>query len=466
MANVNHKNRLSNKICPDGMSIEEWQIALRSEAAREANFEVEHLDDNRIWGDYLVSSASGRYRTAFRGVCSDRNFCSCLDFRTNGLGTCKHLEAVSLYLQERVPGYPWASMSYSPSYTSVYVSYKGQRIIRMRIGSEYVTDYVALYKQYFDEDGILAPKHYDKLNHIAEAGMAISSSFRVYPDVYEYVADYRAHESWQSDLEHAYPLGRIPWDRVECSDQMQRFELALYDLCLRSNALIVIPRGVQLAHLIARLCEEVYQGIAEPEDGYILLDKPSEVRLWQNILSQYDELRPVPLHILTESDFITHMGDGYRSASFVYIHHSDQLKQWQNRTSLALKRLKIAHLYMRTDSLEGYTPVQLSSILQHISPFVLGPFYKFIHRYRPIFPLRDDGSNMPSEVKGVIALYPHLGADDGLPSMTPPDQGAPGSLQSESTTRILNLLKSLGEVATDPEAMHQLTTLINKLSSK
>lgn len=466
MNNTRSKNRLSNKICPDGMTIEEWQIALRNEAAREANFKVEHLDDNRIWGDYLVSSSSGRYRTAFRGVCSDRNFCSCLDFRTNGLGTCKHLEAVSIYLQECVPGYPWASMSYSPSYTSVYVSYKGERCIRMRIGSDYMTEYLALYQQYFDQEGILRTEHYDKLERIVQAGTAISSSFRFYPDVYELVSDYRTQEIWQSELEHAYPTKRIPWNKKEYSDYEANLECALYDLCERGNALIVIPRGEQLPHLIARLCEEVYQGIAEPEDGYVILDKPSEVHLWQDIWAQYDELRTIPLHIVTEADFVTRIAESYRSASFVYIHHSDLLKQWQNHTSLALKRVKIAHLYMRTDSLASYTPVQLSSILQHISPFVLGPFYKFIHKYRPIFPLCDDGSNMPLEASHAIALYNSqllIEVEQAVLRISPHTSSVISPIDNSSFSRVKALLQSLVDVARDPEAMRILTDMIKQL---
>mgnify|MGYP007110401553 FL=1 len=141
-------NRLSNKICPDNMTIEEWQVALRRENARESNFSVEHLDKNRIWGDYLVCSDTGRYKVAFRGVQSDRNFCSCLDFRTNGLGTCKHLEAVSLFLQEHVPGYPWAGLSYAAEYSSMFVSYKGGRSIRIRIGDAYRNEYERLKEKY------------------------------------------------------------------------------------------------------------------------------------------------------------------------------------------------------------------------------------------------------------------------------------------------------------------------------
>ena len=51
-------NRLSNKICPENMTVEEWQVALRRENARESDFQVDHLDKNRIWGDYLVSSGT------------------------------------------------------------------------------------------------------------------------------------------------------------------------------------------------------------------------------------------------------------------------------------------------------------------------------------------------------------------------------------------------------------------------
>ena len=42
---------------------------------------------------------------------------------------------------------------------------------------------------------------------------------------------------------------------------------------------------------------------------------------------------------------------------------------------------------MHVETLQHFTPVQLSSILQHINPFIIGPFYKFIHTYRPMFPL-------------------------------------------------------------------------------
>ena len=72
--------KLSNRVCPEGMTLEEWQVALRREAAQREMFSVEHMDSGRIWGDYLVRHGDNSYKVAFRGVESDRNFCSCLDF--------------------------------------------------------------------------------------------------------------------------------------------------------------------------------------------------------------------------------------------------------------------------------------------------------------------------------------------------------------------------------------------------
>lgn len=58
------EQKLSNRFCPEGMTVEEWQVGLRREFAEQNPFDVEHLDENRIWGDYLVANGRNRYRVA------------------------------------------------------------------------------------------------------------------------------------------------------------------------------------------------------------------------------------------------------------------------------------------------------------------------------------------------------------------------------------------------------------------
>ncbi len=68
-------------------------MAERRKRAAEETMTVRSLDNQRPWTDYLVTSAaSGKtYRVALRGSETGQSYCSCPDFRTNGLGTCKHI---------------------------------------------------------------------------------------------------------------------------------------------------------------------------------------------------------------------------------------------------------------------------------------------------------------------------------------------------------------------------------------
>lgn len=55
-----------------------------------------------LYGVYTVQSASGRsHGVEFRSVDESINSCDCLDYEVNGLGTCKHVEAVRQHLGDR-----------------------------------------------------------------------------------------------------------------------------------------------------------------------------------------------------------------------------------------------------------------------------------------------------------------------------------------------------------------------------
>ncbi len=68
-------------------------LAEREKRAREEPMTVRSTNKVTPWTDYLVTSeSSGKtYRVALRGCHSGQSYCSCPDFRTNHLGTCKHI---------------------------------------------------------------------------------------------------------------------------------------------------------------------------------------------------------------------------------------------------------------------------------------------------------------------------------------------------------------------------------------
>ncbi len=77
----------------------------RQERARTEKFRLRSSDPQQPWTDYTITSAlSGKtYRVALRGEERGDSFCSCPDFRTNTLGTCKHILHVLHRVQRRFP---------------------------------------------------------------------------------------------------------------------------------------------------------------------------------------------------------------------------------------------------------------------------------------------------------------------------------------------------------------------------
>ena len=79
------------------------EINRRRERARTEDFKITNANPaHPIFSNFRVKSGSGlTYSVEVRDLRQRQFACQCVDFRINGLGTCKHVEAVLLYLQAR-----------------------------------------------------------------------------------------------------------------------------------------------------------------------------------------------------------------------------------------------------------------------------------------------------------------------------------------------------------------------------
>ena len=79
------------------------EINKRRLRAREGSFSIANLDPRHpIFSNFRVKSGSGlSYSVEVRDLRERQFACDCVDFRINGLGTCKHVEAVLLHLEAR-----------------------------------------------------------------------------------------------------------------------------------------------------------------------------------------------------------------------------------------------------------------------------------------------------------------------------------------------------------------------------
>ncbi len=102
----------------------ERALADRAERARTERMSLAPLDGKGIWSDYTVTSGlSGKtYRVALRGWDRGESYCSCPDFKTNTLGTCKHLLFAARAVRRKLPGERCPAPTSAPASRCTFVT--------------------------------------------------------------------------------------------------------------------------------------------------------------------------------------------------------------------------------------------------------------------------------------------------------------------------------------------------------
>ena len=102
-AKPNKEPKLSRTHAPADSSPVDWQRGLRRQFGREQAFGLENLTSEPFFSEFRVSNpvSKSSYRVAIRGLGPGGNFCSCPDYATSELGTCKHLEFTLARLEKK-----------------------------------------------------------------------------------------------------------------------------------------------------------------------------------------------------------------------------------------------------------------------------------------------------------------------------------------------------------------------------
>ncbi|MEX2567426.1 MAG: SNF2-related protein, partial [Cyclobacteriaceae bacterium] len=186
---------------PDNLSLDEWQAALRKQFAQMQHFNIENVGVEPVFSDFEVHNpqSENTYKVAIRSNLKqiqegqNQNFCSCYDFKTNGLGTCKHIESVLLHIsKKRELKKIITRETFNPPYSSVYLKYSPQkRIVKLRIGSFNAPKFKSFRKLYFTNDGTLKDSSFDKFDLLLDEAREIDPGFRCYEDALSYIITIR-----------------------------------------------------------------------------------------------------------------------------------------------------------------------------------------------------------------------------------------------------------------------------------
>ena len=409
--------KVSPNFKPENMTLEQWQVALRKQAAMKEVFAISEDTLTDSPGCYKVHNAATRneYKVVFRGEDSPWNYCSCMDFKTSQLGTCKHIEAVKLWIAD---GYRKVHRE-RPAYTSMYLSYRGERKVCLRIGTNHEEEFRALASRYFTPEGELLPNASDYIFDFIREAVRIDNTFRWFPDAYNYLADQRDHtfrknilnRLTDSELDSLLKVSLYPYQKEGIRFAFQAGKAIIADEMglgktiqaigaaelMRKNRLInsvLIVCPTSLKYQWKKEIEKfTHSSVRVIEGNHLVRRKLYEAEEFYKIVSYNSMSNDVKILHSLHTDFLI-------------MDEVQRLKNWKTQISQSARHIEADYAVVLSGTPLENKLEELYSVMQFVDQYCLGPYYKFM-----------DETVITNEVGKVVGYRNLNGVGDRLKSV-------------------------------------------------
>ena len=396
--------RLSRLRRPNDLEADEWQIRLRRQFGRDQAFLLSNQGDDPIFSEFTVinPASKGRYRVVIRGAGLGDNYCSCPDYATNDLGTCKHIEFTLGRLEVRRGGKAALKRGFHPDYSELFLDYASQRRVRLRLGMACPEELARRARTLFNaEDGMaLAPERYDGLDGFLKAAAKHSHELRCYDDALAYIAETRDAEARRAVIDKAYPKGaRSPALRRLLKVPLYAYQAegALFAACA-GRALIGDEMGLG----------KTIQAIAAAElfvrhfgaERVLVVCPTSLKHQWKREIARFagreatviGGLRAHRQTLYAAADFckITNYETLDRDQDLiqawapdvVIVDEAQRIKNWNTIAARALKRIRCPYAVVLTGTPLENRLEELVSIVQFVDQHRLGPTWRLLNEHQ------------------------------------------------------------------------------------
>ena len=380
------------------------RLRAREESPVISNCEPRHP----VFSNFRVKSASGlTYSVEVRDVNQRQFACDCVDFRINGLGTCKHVEAVLLHLEARFRNLFNSARKKGSDRLEVVVD-AGADTLRVLGGNG---DLPRAIHKWFGRDGRLA-------NGSPEA--ALSALKKLKGDGLTHLRLSQEIEPWlenrrraaeRKQLRHEYELkvqsGAWPPEETKVPLFPYQREGMLH-LAFAERALLADEMGLGKTIQAIAACA-LLQRLGQAQR--VLVVTPASLKTeWEEQIRNFTDL-PYQLVFGSRSKRLA----AYASAPFftivnyeqmvadasdvnatlrpeiVVLDEAQRIKNWGTKTAQAIKRLRSRYAFVLTGTPIENRIDELHSLMDFLNPSVLGPlfrfnrdFYEFDERGRPV----------------------------------------------------------------------------------
>lgn len=438
------KIELSNWNTTDADEIERRKFRAESE-----KFAIQNLTPSRLYySDFIVSSKTGKkYNVEIRSLKNQINSCDCADYRSNGLGTCKHIECILNRLKAKgVKLFKQAQENGSDRVEIYLMPASARPTIAIQWSSKYSISAKQLLDKFFSADGSLLNNDlaaYSRLLSVVQQNeKQLQKSLRISKHI-EYFVTYQTIQSQKETMRRVFQqdveAGKRTLNVVKSNLYPYQREGVLH-LTFTERALLADEMGLGKTIQAIAACELLKQ--TRQIQRVLIVTTASLKAEWEEQIHKFTQ-SPICLIYGTRAGRLKQ----YKQHSFFYVMNYEQvlmdyadiqrqlapdvvildeaqrIKNWQTKTASKIKELKSRYAFVLTG-----TPVEnriddIYSIVQFLDPHVFGPLFRF---NRDFYELDEQGR--PVGYKNLDELYRRLrpimlcrkksDVEDELPSRT------------------------------------------------
>ena len=368
-------------------------LAERAEKARKAHYKIAFAENP--YGEHRLTNEQGvPYKLTFHDLPAETGYCSCPDYRTNKLGTCKHL----MYAYMVKKGDKERLRPPRKPFPFVEVGLDPARDYQIRwfhpMPQEIAPEVRALLRKYFGEDTHLPedPTRIRQLLHFLREAEA-HKQILIRPELHERIErSYTELMLERVGLNHEMDLSGLkatlyPYQRRGVEFAAFREAVIIADemglgKTLQAIATALVKKAAfgftrTLIICPASLKDQWKQEIEKftEEEAVVVSGRPEERE------ALYRESQAYFLILNYETVLRDRRAINHSDPDFIILDEAQRIKNFETATARSIKQLRKKHALVITGTPIENRLVDLFSIMDFLDPYFLAPLWEFSYQH-------------------------------------------------------------------------------------
>jgi superfamily II DNA or RNA helicase len=380
------------------------QIERRRERARAEILKIANKGSHPVFSLFEVSSVSGRaYRVEIRSLDELQNSCTCPDYKSNLIGTCKHIEGVLISLEKEHGAKLKKLAAERPRGTQVYLHHGMDVTVRVALPLPDRAPVKELLTRYFDPSGLLVGAPLQTLPSLLSAIETLPTRdkplVRVNEAVHEHLSLLQDREEVGQQKEwflDQVKRGRRTFDVL--STKLYPYqELGAMHLAFGRRAMLADDMG--LGKTVQAIAAAALLKEMRDIQKAVIICPASLKHQWAREIRRFTSLSVTIVEgnllerrkLYNDSSFFKIIN--YELVRYdmdellklrpdlVILDEAQRIKNWRAKTAMMVKSLPSRYAFVLTGTPLENRIDELYSIFQFLDPRILGPLWYFNDRF-------------------------------------------------------------------------------------